>query len=116
MSWDDVLKARDFVAGLPMEEPMKHAPAPWKLEPSYPEVEWKRSISTERGNMCVAVNLPADNAARIVECVNACEGINNPAAIVKLIEAAKAAEKCPAEDEAHHLARILKALAALGVK
>jgi len=68
----------------------KHTPGPWK----YTEdvfgclIEAPVAPDSLSGYILARTEDPS-NAARIIECVNACEGIENPAAIRALIFAAK---------------------------
>ena len=67
---------------------MKHTPTPWKAE------EGEEPLWVIKGSgkfHFIAVTSQGNdeaNARRIISCVNACEGIENPEAIKELIEAA----------------------------
>jgi hypothetical protein len=94
-----------------------HTPGPWVIY---------NRVNIDAADLSICRASP-ENAARIVECVNACEGIENPAAA---LEAARTALKdafdyidldilpdgsCPAAANSTMRA-INKALAALGAK
>jgi len=87
----------------------KHAKGPWKLHtgmagrhtargkfiPTH-EVHTIVTADTDlasgkvtREDWSVCGNVSKENAERIVECVNALEGVENPAAVVRLIKAAQ---------------------------
>ena len=65
------------------ESKQKHTPGPWRVSGG----RWDRRLT--HGNnpplpirICDESKAAAANAARIVECVNACDGIEDPAALV----------------------------------
>lgn len=101
-----------------------HTKGPWEVEDReifYSGNEFSRGarMIAECG-MSTNPEIDQANAKRIVECVNACEGIENPIAIRELIDAVKA-ERDPLRawqgtELAEARRRIDKALAALGVK
>jgi hypothetical protein len=68
---------------------MKHTNEPWEVEDQTMGIFSKNEFI---GELCDCVGLfnakDRANSARIVECVNACEGIDNPMeAIKELVEA-----------------------------
>lgn len=69
---------------------MKHTPTPWTIfiRP-YAEDNEVRKIQTVDHQIEIASRVDHFDAERIVSCVNALEGIENPEAIKELIEAAK---------------------------
>lgn len=115
VTWDDVKKARRYVAGLPMEDEMSYTKGPWHRETDGSIVADARYVVLAEGfdrgwdeNMA--------NAARIVECVNALEGLN-PSALADLLEVAKVAAILLDGGTYDKTAQNLKAaLAALGVR
>ena len=97
-----------------MSDP-KHSPEPWTVDDEHDALDIVRS----RGSLVGEFYWAADdrpravrtaeaeaNAARTVACVNACEGIANPAALRELIEAARILPT-------NHDSRLRRALAAL---
>jgi len=103
---------------------MKHTKGPWKTDRDC--LNSILIVDPNGGEVCSTYNPdgsdlgPADreNAERIVECVNACEGIENPAVIKELIELATYLWHPDNRDPNIYTAMDMaqKALAALGVK
>lgn len=84
-----------------MSQP-KHTPGPWSVDPESEDAEAFVIFGPEKDNgwcsliACLAKrsDLPVEaNAARIVACVNACEGIADPSVVPKLLETLKMAER-----------------------
>lgn len=77
----------------------KHTPGPWKHASTY--VRGNANILSCEGAIVaqavyggdVSMNETAANAARIVACVNACEGIADPSAVKDLLDMCMAAER-----------------------
>lgn len=74
----------------------KHTPGPWRIEGPFnnPRLKTKGVICADELRICefaypFMLNDEHDeiaaNARRIVECVNACEGISDPSAIKRII-------------------------------
>ena len=63
----------------------KHTPEPWEVlkDETYPEVVFIKSD----GGPFVSGDIEEANAARIVQCVNACAGIDDPHGAIELAQA-----------------------------
>lgn len=85
----------------------KHTPGPWDGDTDGE----KLFVVGKDYEICTMSGNAEANAARIVECVNACEGIENPAALKHFIETARKTTELYNNKYA-----LIEALAALGVK
>ncbi len=101
----------------------KHTPGPWKVfnvNEIRQEKDGYRTLATTCTDAAGAAGVSAKskaNAARIVECVNALEGVENPAALPTLLRKLKhEIEGLKLIDCEATADRIHEALAALGVK
>lgn len=79
----------------------KHTPGPWRLldTPVPPncghtldgDLFYRQIIAGPDAATVLACDMGRNTAARIVACVNACEGIEDPAALPKALSLAKSA-------------------------
>jgi len=77
---------------------MKHTPGPWKLRDTGYEFS-KDIVQAKPSEWVIKHNVPSDQAARIVACVNALEGVQNPEALREFIqEAYKLMLRCDNEE------------------
>ena len=88
---------------------MKHIKEPWILLES---TAWSRSqITSEDGRHQIAFDLTESNARRIVACVNACVGMEDPKKEVEelkkdkaeLLEALKGLQRCSQKNIEPHI-------------
>lgn len=73
-----------------MSKPTRWSPEPWRIY----KYEDHPAVDIDSGPYNVAEDVVEINAERIVACVNACTGIENPDAIPELIAALKKADTC----------------------
>jgi hypothetical protein len=109
-----------------IDKMMKHTPEPWRRDMNSGLECDIRGPNSQKVALCFGLsnkgNLRGEeyknecsaNAARIVECVNACAGIENPAAIKDLIKAALAVQEYGYTFSDYDALK--NALAALGIK
>ena len=71
----------------------KHTPEPWEVRGECGIWSEDGFVATTNPHVRPFATIQATNAARIVACVNACEGIN-PQAIPDLLKAAKGLAEC----------------------
>jgi hypothetical protein len=73
----------------------KHTPGPWRADGpnvTAPSARIERIVAT-----CAGLG-GHYNATRIVECINGCEGIENPSALSAVLEAVKEVQKVYGDD------------------
>lgn len=96
----------------------KHSPAPWSIRQcvSYPSlseiVRADGSTSEESYSQTNPVEMA--NAARIVACVNSCEGIENPGVIKELIAHVDNLVECGGKLEPSDVASARELLSRIG--
>lgn len=88
----------------------KHTPEPWHV-PSYASPFFCDAKDRTVGETCTTLSKGADeqaaNASRIVACVNACAGIEDPVALMAALRALHSTDGASAEQR-HMIHKALK--------